>query len=354
VRVVVAPGSTDERSFDDLRYAKVDGKELLASWRSGDLAYRLTSFDAVKPVTDSDLTPPRASASWSIDSAPVPFWLATQTDNSRAVRVVATVNGHSGIFLLSTGAPAIVLFSDFARDAGVKDEGTLSVSPFSGNVSFDGYALARDMQVGKSVLHDVTVAKLTAPGNKMAGILGYDFFAGAVVNVDLAKSQLTIAPPAQLPSVPPQGFAFPVDLTTQEPVIAMALGQGEMHPAIDTGLSGFILASQALRDSGRLSGHDISSQAAVGFGGQGATGDPIATTGLDITYTDWHSSSTNGSCVSTDQLYVGPYKYENPPVCFAGANVLGPDGGRIGLDFLRHFDWTVDYPHGRFIVSPIQ
>lgn len=354
VRVVVAPGSSDERSFDDLRYTKVDGKEILSSWRSGDMLYRLTSFDLTKPVADADLTPPPAQASWTIDSSPVPFWLSTQSDNSRAVRVVASVNGRSGVFLLSTGTPAIVLFSDFARDAGVKDEGTLAVSPFSGNVNFEGYALARNVQIGKSTLHNVAVAKLTSPGNRMAGILGYDFFAGAVVNVDLVRSVLTMSPASQAPVVPSQSYAFPVDLTTLEPAIAMPLVQGEMHPVIDTGLSGFILASQALRDSGRLSGHDISSQAAVGFGGQGATGDPIATMGLNISYTDWHSSSTSGSCVSTDQLFVGPYKYENPPVCFAGANVLGPDGGRIGLDFLRHFNWTVDYPHGRFIVSPIE
>ena len=355
VSFVVAPGAPDEQRFDDLQYTQVGSRHVLSSWRAPDGEYRLTQFDVSAPVSDADLQPPQSGARWSFGVTPVPFYLATMSDNARIVRIAASVNGHSGIFTLSTGTPGIVLYSEFARSADVQDAGTLPDSPFSGNVNFAGLSRVNDLRVGDSTLHNVVVTRITSPGNHLAGILGYDFFAGAIVSVNLTAEHLTIADP-QTP-VPPgpsgsSGYSFPLDLTARVPVVAMALPQGQMHPQIDTALPGFIMASQALRDSGRLSGHDISSQAAVGFGGQGASGDPIASMGLDITYTDWHSTSTTGKCISAENLYVGPYKYENPPVCFGGTNVFGTDGGILGLDFLRHFNWTIDYPHARFVVTP--
>lgn len=352
VRAVVAPHAPDEQIFDDLQYTQIGSRRFLSSWHAYDGTYHLTQFDFSAPVTDADLRPPAGGAQWTFNSTPVPFVFATISDNARIVRVTASVNGHTGIFTLSTGTPGIVLYSDFARSAGLKDAGTLPDTPFSGNVNFEGLSRASELRVGDSTLHDVVVTRITSPGIKLAGILGYDFFAGAVVNVDLHARHLVLSDPQTAAAPAASGYSFPLDLTTRVPVIAMSLPQGEMHPEIDTALPGFIIASQWLRDTGRLSGHDITSEAAVGFGGQGATGDPIASLGLDITYTDWHSTSTNGKCISAENLYVGPYKYENPPVCFGGSNVFGADGGVIGLDFLRHFDWSIDFPHARFEVTP--
>jgi len=40
------------------------------------------------------------------------------------------------------------------------------------------------------------------------------------------------------------------------------------------------------------------------------------------------------------------------PVLAGQSRVFGPDGGAVGLDFLRHFNQTIDYPHSRFLVTP--
>lgn len=352
LRAVVAPGSPDRQIFDNLQYTQLGSRRFLSSWRAPDGDYHLAQFDLTAPVADADLLPSSTSAQWSFGPAAVPFYLVAQSDNARIVRVSASVNGRTGIFTLSTGTPGIVLYSDFARSAGVHDVGMLPDSPFSGNVNFEGLSRVNDLRVGDSVLHNVVVSRMTSPANQLAGILGYDFFAGAIVNVDLRAEHLTLADPKTAAAPGSSGYSFPLDLSARVPVIAMPLPQGEMHPEIDTALPGFIIASQALRDNGRLSGHDISSQAAVGFGGQGASGDPIASLGLDITYTDWHATSTTGKCISAEDLFVGPYKYANPPVCFGGVNVFGTDGGVIGMDFLRHFNWSIDYPHGHFAVTP--
>lgn len=353
IRAVVAPGSDDERVIDDLSYTQVGGRRFLTGWRAQNGVYRLTNLDPSATVSDTDLRAGAPTASWSFDAAPVRFDLATMTDTSRIVRVSATVNGKTGTFVLSTGAPSIILYSDFAREAGVQEAGTAPYTPYAGNPLLAGYARVRELRVGNSVLRNVVVTEMTQPASRLAGILGYDFFANAIVNVDLVKQQLTLSD-TQTPAKPgPGGYAFPIDLTTRMPAISLALDDGEAHPVIDTSLTGFILASQQLRNSGRITGHDISSQAAVGFGGQGATADPIATMGLNLSYSDWHAESTSGACVSSDRaLAIGPYRYESPPVCFGGVNVFGADGGLVGLDFLRHFNWTADYPHGVFIVTP--
>ena len=351
VRAVVAPGQ-DERVIDDIGYTQVGNRHILSSWRVLDGDYSLTNFDVTRAVSDADLSPGQ-SPQWSIDTKPIPIVLDTSTDNSRLVRVEASVNGHRGIFTLSTGAPSIILFSDFAAQAGVQDAGVMPWTPYSGNINFAGFGRARDLSVGNSTIHNVVVARFnTPPSNHMAGILGYDFFANAVVNVDLSKSQLSLSDP-NTPATPGNnGYAFPIDLSTRTPVTTLMLTNGVAHPQIDTSLTGFILASQTLRDTGRITGHDIASSAAVTYSGFFTTGDPLALSGLDITYTDWHSTTSTGRCVEADELQIGPYRYTKPPVCFAGSNIFGSDGGAVGMDFLRHFNWSVDYPHQKFVVTP--
>ncbi len=73
---------------------------------------------------------------------------------------------------------------------------------------------------------------------------------------------------------------------------------------------------------------------------------------MNYDYTAWNGATSTGQCIDTPKIDVGPYTYENPPVCFAGTNIFGDDGGSIGLDFLRHFTWSVDYPHSRFVLTP--
>ncbi len=353
VRVVVAPGAPDTRIFNNLTYKKLaNGRSALAAWSEGDVRYELHNVD-VTAVSDSDLQPTGSQASWTYSMQPLSFALATANDNSHLIRVGASVNGHSGVFLLSTNTPSIVLYDDFARQAGLQPMGTSDFSPYIGNLQFLGYARASTIQIGAATLHNAVVQRISSPGNRLAGVFGYDFFADAIVNVEIDKQQMTILDPhAYEPQTATGGYAFPIDLTDRVPVITLALEHGVAHPVFDTGLGGFVILAQALRDNGGIGGHDITSQTTVGFGGMGATGDPIATKGLNVTYTSWNGASTSGTCINAAQILVGPYKYENPPVCFGGYNVFGSDGGAVGLDFLRHFNWTIDYPHSRFIVTP--
>ena len=351
--IVVAPGSPDAQTFDAVEYKTLaNGRNVIDAWRTDGAFYKLRSIN-VQPVADGDLQPQPAAAAWTFAADSSPLMFATDPDASQAARVTASVNGHTGIFLLSTNTPSIVLYDDFARQAGIEPLGTADFSPYIGNSMFVGYARVSTVTVGGATLHNVVIQRIASPGMRVAGVLGYDFFANAVVDVDIARQRIRIEDPRTYqPSQAPGSFAFPVDLTNRVPVIAMDVDRGVAHPTIDTGLGGFMMLSQALRDSGRINGQDLNSQAAVRFGGVGATGDPIVNQGVRVTYTAWNTATTSGSCIGVNRIAVGPYKYENPPICFGGSNVFGMDGGLIGLDFLRHFNWTIDYPHARFILVP--
>lgn len=353
LRVVVAPGAVGQTVFDDIRYtAGPSGTKVISAWSAPEGRYTVSSFDPA--VATSDLVAEASPAQWTYSDAPTPLVLSALDLNERQIRVHATVNGHTGTFLLGTNTPSIILFDPFASQAGVQNLGTSDFSPYIGNAQFEGYGRVQTLQVGQAVLRDVVVQKIDAPGSKLAGVLGYDFFAHAVVNVDLAKQTLQIQDPRTYTADPPAGsFAFPVDLTDRVPVISMPLPSGAMsHPVLDSDLTGFMMLSQALYDSGKIGGRQLTHDSSVHFIGVGATGDPIASDSAKMAYTSWNSASTSGICMVTDQISVGPYRYDNPPVCLGGTNVFGDDGGSVGLDFLRHFNWTLDYPHEKFTLRP--
>ena len=55
---------------------------------------------------------------------------------------------------------------------------------------------------------------------------------------------------------------------------------------------------------------------------------------------------------STREIALAPFRYQIAPTCFGSERVFGRDGGLIGFDFLRHFDWTFDYSRAHVILAP--
>ena len=355
LRVVVAPGAVGSTTYDDITYtATPSGKKIVGGWTVDNSRYAVSDA-TVGSVATSELVAPPPQASWTYSDTPTPLTMAALSLNDRLVEVEATVNGRRGTFILGTDTPSIILFSPFAAAAGVKGMGSSDFSPYLGNPQFAGYAQAQTLQVGDAVLHNVTVQEMTDANEKLAGYLGYDFFAQAVVDLDLAKHTLKIEDPRTFAPQPPAGsFTFPLDLTQGVPAVSITLPSGAVaHPVFSSNLSGFMLLSQALYDSGKIGGHQITNDSSTYFGNSvGALGDPITSGRATITYTAWNGASTSGICMTTPQINVGPYRYQNPPVCLGGINVFGDDGGLVGVDFLRHFNWIVDYPRQQFTLSP--
>jgi hypothetical protein len=358
LRVVVAPAAADSHTVEILKYADIaPGKKAIAAWTVDGARYELTSIVVTPSIALSDLEPPAAKATWTYGDDAVPLTLFRDPVSlTPQIRVNASVNGHSGIFLVGTATPAIVLYDRFAASAGVQNRGQSDFSPFIGNPNDAGYATVRSLQIGNSVLHDVIVEKIVdRSDSRIAGVLGYDFFAGAIVSVDLVKETLHVGDPNSTKvETAPGAFSFPVDLSDGTPAISMPLPEGGYaRPSFDTDLAGFIILSQALRDTGKIKASDQTFDGSAQPEGQGGgSGNLGYSATRTIGYTAWDGASTSGPCVLASELHIGPYKYENPPLCFGGRNVFGQDNGLIGLDFLRHFNWTFDYPASQVVLAP--
>jgi len=330
------------------------GKKAVSQWTVGSIQYTFSAFAAGR-VSDTDLLPPQPTPTWTFGDATVPVDLYDLSTQRYQPRVTLMVNGVSGVFVLDTGTPSIVLFGNFAGRAGITAFDSADFSPFNGNPRYQGYGLVKTLTAGNSTLHNVLVERIADPNNRIAGLLGYDFFAAIIAEVDLSSRRLQIFNPATIqPAITNGAFAFPIDLTSRRPVIGMRLsGKSFGFPYFSTGEPYFMLLAQRLRETGAVSASDLSTEhfnpkaGTRGFFGTMIESDPV-----QLGYSDYTGAFGVGNCVLLHEALIGPYRYQSPPLCFVGSGVFGDDGGAIGNDFLRHFDWTIDYPDAKFVLTP--
>ena len=354
LQAIVDPEGPARTVVSILTYADVaPGKKIVSEWTVGSLQYALTTMTAQR-IADADLLPPQPTATWSFGDAVIPIDLFDLSTQHYQPRVELTVNGITGVFVLDTGTPSIVLFDNFARRAGVVAIDGADFSLFVNNPRYEGYALVKTLTAGNSTLRNVMVERISDPNVRIAGLLGYDFFAAAIVEVDLSSRKMQIFNPANMqPALTPGAYAFPIDLTSRRPVIGMHLsGNAYGFPYFSTGEPLFMMLSQRLRESGAVAASDLSTEHFNPQTGTHPLGTMIESDPVQPKYSDYTGAYGSGNCVLLSQALIGPYKYQSPPLCFVGNGVFGEDGGAIGNDFLRHFDWTIDYPEAKFVLTP--
>ena len=136
-------------------------------------------------------------------------------------------------------------------------------------------------------------------------------------------------------------YAFPVNLAEFVPEIPLNVRGVMTHPIFDTGNSSFVTLSEDLRTSGKIVAltdamrvnNQMMEYQFTFYGVDGPTPYPE-------------------KCSRLTELQIGPYKYQNVETCFALPQVFGRDGGLIGFDFLKHFNWTFDYPESKLVLTP--
>jgi hypothetical protein len=153
-----------------------------------------------------------------------------------------------------------------------------------------------------------------------------------VIHVDLVSKKLTITNPNGFEAEVKQGaYAFGVDLSQFHAGVPMKVeGRVLSSVWIDTGDDYFLILPG---DFAKRS-VPIPNFPAISFvGADGASGQ-------------------EARCGRLPDAQVGPYKYQDAIACFVPNRIFGLEGGLIGFDFLRHFNWTFDYPHGRVVLTP--
>jgi predicted aspartyl protease len=337
---VVEPDVPLERTtVHVIAYAEfATGKRYVAALRFGDATrtYRITAFEPNVAISDADLHPPVPRATWTFgEPRSVPITVVQHSpvysNGGRAVHVDVSVNGRVGHFLLDSGAGGVLLFEPFARSAGLVNLGRASYTGVNGKSVGATLARVERMQIGGNTLRDLIVQRSSQDVATIAGIIGYDVLAGAVFDVDLTASTLTISDPGGFDAQPKQGaYAFPLDLSDFHAGVPMKVA-GNVLPSVwlDTGDDFFVILPHELERK-TVAVNDTM----VYFGGVDGSGAEPA------------------RCVRLNEMQVGPFRYQNALSCFAPNDAFGLDGGLIGFDFLRHFNWTFDYPHGRVVLTP--
>ncbi len=335
-RVVLDPNGKYETRLDILGYADAGGgKRVISSWRytGGKSVYAYTSIDTTAPVTDAELHPPKQIATWTFD--PASSTMPVELTEHR-IYVNAVVNGVRGKFILDTGSSVIAFTDTFARRAGAKRVGTAGISGIGGSALANLYKVDT-IAFGANTLHDVVVYtgldERDTSESEVAGLIGFDLLAGAIVELDLDGKTLRIMDPAKVQPDSSKGILARVDLTDGTPRVGMTVGgHVPVLATLDSGNPLHVLFSQSLVSRDRVS----------------FLSDPSSLASQLIYY------GVNGNetdrCGQLQSLELGPVVYRPVPACASPSQ--SHNEVLVGLDFIRAFNIVFDYPDGYLLMMP--
>ena len=337
-KYVYDPEGASPTKVDIDAYADaLGGKKVVSTWHYEDSpnTHYYDTIAANQTFPDSALSPPPPTAKWIFATGKtIPLEVTPQ-----AIYVLATFNGVQGRFVLDTGAGAIALTDAFADRANVQRVQAMEFSGLTGSKR-GSYAKVKTISFADgSELDNVRVTTGISMPDRIDGLLGFDFLAGAIADFDLDKGQLTLYDPTASAPNEGQGVVVAPDLATNQPVIPVKL-EGKVP-------------SQALLDSGAetsvLLSHTLVSKLKVIIKDQrfGDETPELATT----QYAVGVSGNIEAlKCGQIESVNIGPINYSNTGVCFT--NGLEPGGSLLGIHFIEKFNLTFDYPDGKIIMQP--
>ena len=307
--------SSYETTYHILSYQEVlPGKKMISSYRvdDGKSIRSYTKFEPNVAVSDDDLHPPAPSASWTFgSSAPFPFKMTRDR-----MLVDATINGVKGRFLLDTGADAIVIDDRFASRAHLPILNSSDVGYMLYGKVKTRLRKIDTLTLGGSTLHEVVAFSQDFNKEQFGDMSGYDGLigfdlAGAIVRLNVYDSTMAVLDPTTNLSAE-KGLPVVVDLSQGTPIVPMVLNKTiPVNAMLDTGSPGLIFFGPDL----------ISKRHFKVFAG----------------------------CANIDTLAIGPIVYSGESACQFG---MPADYMLLGFDFLKHFDFVFDYPHGRMFMHP--
>ena len=192
--------------------------------------------------------------------------------------VTVTINGQEHFFLIDTGAPDIVLDSDFAKEHGLKPGGTQLGTFAGGSQAAFQHVVLPAMDIGGVHMEQVPASVL--PTRDMShdrtidGIIGTGFLMHFLATLNYAEGVLTLRPrsaSATFEASVTENQAVPMWLVGDHFLFARGrVGDGpEALYNIDTGLEAAgIQATRATLDAAHVAIDETAVQTGVGGGGR--------------------------------------------------------------------------------------
>jgi predicted aspartyl protease len=299
-----------------------------------------TQFDVVEQVTSVTLDRPVDAREFAplearrLDTATV----HTMPLIERAGHVGTTVSiaGKKYFFLLDTGAQSILVDQPILKAAGVSGSGDIEVRGATRGGGLQT-AILPSLSIDGARMDDVVVSSMALAGNNVGGlrfdgILGYPFFASALVEMDFAHHRLRFGPPG---SFVPHGERVGLDVDRELAEATFGVGPALQAPFIvDTGNSGTMLLYTPFLDAHP----DVVPKSAAtslnyGIGGSNQT----------------YQTTLDELRIAGTHLY-----HQNVDVVLAqqGAFADRVDAGNVGLGVLRNFDATFDIGDAQMYLDP--
>jgi hypothetical protein len=251
------------------------------------------------------------------------------------VGVAVTVAGREWFFLLDTGAQGIVVDPQVLAAAAIVPQGHLEVLGATRSSGL-GVATLSSLAVGDATLREVGVAALdlqSATSGRLAfdGILGYPFFASAVVELDFAHGLARFGPSG---SFVPRGERIALDVDRELPEATLTANGVSAPFIIDTGNSAELFLYRPFVEAhpGIVPFSKTNSKT-FGIGG---TNDTYRTT-LDVLD------------IGSTPLY---HRSIDVILATSGAFADRIDAGNVGLGVLRNFVVTFDLGANAMYVAP--
>jgi predicted aspartyl protease len=329
-RAVADPNGTPSR-IDILSYRDVvAAQKAIATYRyAGETSVRTRAITPNVTISDADLHPPAPSATWTFGSG-LPFYVDVE---DKRIYVDARVNGVPGRFVLDTGSFDISLTASFAAKARVKTTGgTITASGVSGQiVTKVGQVDTIEFGDG-SKLHNVVVTTGLREDQLDDGLMGFDFLAGAIVEIEMDGKKMTLYDPKVAAPSDAGGATVVPDLSSLTPVVIAKLnGSVPTQGTLDSGNVSWVILSEEMRGKTRtlIDNRVLSSHLVM----TGVSGE-----GLEV------------ECGQLDSINFGALDYKHVPACFA--NGWPEYDALLGYDFLRNFNIVFDYPDDKIILFP--
>ena len=263
--------------------------------------------------------------------------------DNNIIRMKVRVNGSRELTMIfDTGASMTGIDEHFVKELGLtttadKLKGKGTGGNFSGAYVKSSTLAVGDVQVSNQPLAAFKIN--TPPGFDFDGVIGYDFIAAFVVEIDYQKKTMILHEPSRY-VYRGRGDVIALDLSGRKTpllrtVVAMSKGRSFIvNLELDTGadnaflLNSPIVKRERLRNLFGTARQDM----ARGAGGQ-----------------------QDRMVVRARSVKFGRITVQKPPVALTlervGAGAATDNGGTLGGEVLRRFKVVIDYPRARLILE---
>jgi predicted aspartyl protease len=323
-----ADGIVETVTYGD--YRKVFGQERAFKWSysdgrpANDQTGETVAF--TRDASGASLAPPDSRALYALAGNPVSV---PAKFRHHRITVTLQAQGQNLDFLLDTGAGGLNIDAGALSRLGIHPYGRY-VQRIAGD--FDvAQAIVPELAVGGVHMHNVAFDVIPDGGDGHVGILGCDFLAASVVELDYRHGTVTLHPPQSFDAKALAAYAVPADYSTCVPRIRASIAGTSGTFTLDTGATNTVVTHEFAQ---RIHGlQPLSQQFTFDLSMVGGT--------------------VESKMYMASNLVVGAVQFNNASVIvpFEGGLFWGDDGA-IGDDVLRAFTVYLDYANNVVYLKP--